>query len=60
MDGPYGTPTRDIFQTEHAVLIGSGIGVTPYASILQSMMYKYKVQFMRLFCSHLNSQLVYN
>ena len=42
IDGPYGTATREIFTTEHAVLIGAGIGVTPMASILQSIMYKYK------------------
>ncbi|XP_077866627.1 NADPH oxidase 5-like [Saccoglossus kowalevskii] len=42
VDGPYGTPTRQIFQAEHAVLIGAGIGVTPFASILQSVMYQYK------------------
>ena len=41
IDGPYGTATREIFTTEHAVLIGAGIGVTPMASILQSIMYKY-------------------
>ncbi|XP_048749074.2 NADPH oxidase 5-like isoform X2 [Ostrea edulis] len=42
IDGPYGTATREIFETEHAVLIGAGIGVTPMASILQSVMYRYK------------------
>ncbi|XP_048251235.1 NADPH oxidase 5-like isoform X1 [Haliotis rufescens] len=42
IDGPYGTSSREIFETEHAVLIGSGIGVTPYASILQSIMYRFK------------------
>ena len=42
IDGPYGTATREIFETEHAVLIGAGIGVTPMASILQSIMYRYK------------------
>ncbi|XP_071097928.1 NADPH oxidase 5-like [Haliotis cracherodii] len=42
IDGPYGTCSRAIFETEHAVLIGSGIGVTPYASILQSIMYRFK------------------
>ena len=41
IDGPFGTPTRDIFQTEHAVLIASGIGITPFASILQSVMFRY-------------------
>ncbi|NXM36749.1 NOX5 oxidase, partial [Oxyruncus cristatus] len=42
LDGPYGTPTRRIFLSEHAVLIGAGIGVTPFASILQSIMYRYR------------------
>ena len=40
IDGPYGTPSTHIFQAEHAVLIGAGIGVTPFASILQSIMIK--------------------
>ncbi|KAF0040741.1 hypothetical protein F2P81_006639 [Scophthalmus maximus] len=42
VDGPYGTPTRQIFAAEHAVLIGAGIGITPFASILQSIMYRYR------------------
>ncbi|KAJ8305432.1 hypothetical protein KUTeg_015977, partial [Tegillarca granosa] len=42
LDGPYGTGTREIFETEHAVLIGTGIGVTPMASILQSIATRYK------------------
>jgi len=42
VDGPYGSPTREIFDTDHAVLIGSGIGVTPFASILQSIMFRFK------------------
>ena len=35
VDGPFGAPASDIFRAEHAVLIGTGIGVTPFASILQ-------------------------
>ncbi|XP_065834073.1 NADPH oxidase 5-like isoform X2 [Oscarella lobularis] len=42
MDGPYGTPSGHIFQAEHAVLIGAGIGVTPFASILQSIITRYR------------------
>ncbi|KAM6388103.1 NADPH oxidase 5-like [Pluvialis apricaria] len=42
IDGPYGTSTRRIFTSEHAVLIGAGIGITPFASILQSIMYRYR------------------
>uniref|UniRef100_A0A4W3I8D7 NADPH oxidase 5 n=1 Tax=Callorhinchus milii TaxID=7868 RepID=A0A4W3I8D7_CALMI len=44
LDGPYGTPTRTIFASEHAVLIGAGIGITPFASILQSIMYRMRKQ----------------
>lgn len=42
IDGPYGTATREIFDTDHAVLVGCGIGVTPFASILQSIMYQHQ------------------
>ena len=41
MDGPYGAPSSYIFQAQHAVLIATGIGVTPFASILQSIMHRY-------------------
>ncbi|KAJ8036007.1 NADPH oxidase 5 [Holothuria leucospilota] len=43
IEGPYGTPTRAIFNSEHAILIGGGIGITPFASILQSIMYRYRL-----------------
>lgn len=42
MDGPYGSATSHIFSAQHAVLIATGIGVTPFASILQSIMFRYK------------------
>ncbi|NXN99084.1 NOX5 oxidase, partial [Rhinopomastus cyanomelas] len=42
LDGPYGAPTRRIFAAEQAVLIGAGIGITPFASILQSIMHRYR------------------
>ena len=41
IDGPFGAPSSNIFRAEHAVLIGTGIGVTPFASILQSIMHRY-------------------
>jgi NADPH oxidase len=37
IDGPYGAPAEDVFQNEIAVLIGTGIGVTPFASILKQI-----------------------
>ncbi|PYH89672.1 hypothetical protein BO71DRAFT_103412 [Aspergillus ellipticus CBS 707.79] len=37
VDGPYGAPAEDVFENEVAVLIGTGIGVTPWASILKNI-----------------------
>jgi len=41
VDGPFGSPSSNITRAEHAVLIGTGIGITPFASILQSIMHRY-------------------
>ena len=38
IDGPYGTSSSAIFKSKYAILIGSGIGVTPFASILKSIL----------------------
>jgi NADPH oxidase len=40
IDGPYGAPAEDVFDVEVAVLIGAGIGVTPFASILKHIWYR--------------------
>jgi predicted ferric reductase len=37
VDGPYGTPSAPIFRSRFVVLIGAGIGVTPFASVLESI-----------------------
>lgn len=37
IDGPYGTPATRIFKSKVPVLIGAGIGVTPFAAILKSL-----------------------
>ncbi|XP_078657799.1 NADPH oxidase 5-like isoform X1 [Branchiostoma floridae x Branchiostoma belcheri] len=42
MDGPYGAPSTRIFDSEHAVLVAAGIGVTPFASILQSIVQRFR------------------
>ncbi|KAF0872185.1 NOX1 oxidase, partial [Crocuta crocuta] len=42
VDGPFGTVSEDVFQYEVAVLVGAGIGVTPFASILKSIWYKFR------------------
>jgi predicted ferric reductase/Ca2+-binding EF-hand superfamily protein len=38
IDGPFGTPSTRIFAAKRAVLIGAGIGVTPFASVLESIL----------------------
>jgi NADPH oxidase 5 len=38
IDGPYGTPSRHILDVPHAVAIAGGIGVTPFAPILKSLL----------------------
>ncbi|XP_019376901.1 PREDICTED: NADPH oxidase 1 isoform X2 [Gavialis gangeticus] len=42
VDGPFGTASEDVFQYEVAMLIGAGIGVTPFASVLKSIWYKFQ------------------
>lgn len=37
VDGPYGAPAEDVFNNEVAVLVGTGIGVTPFASVLKHL-----------------------
>ena len=42
IDGPFGAPSSAVFNNcSHAVLVATGIGVTPFASILQSIMFRY-------------------
>lgn len=42
LDGPYGTPSTHIFESKYAILVAAGIGVTPFASILKSMLHRSK------------------
>lgn len=37
VDGSFGTPSRHVFDAENAIVVAAGIGVTPFASILQSI-----------------------
>lgn len=37
MDGAYGAGNQDWAKCEVAIMVGGGIGVTPYASILKDM-----------------------
>lgn len=42
IDGPYGTCAEDVHKYSTVVLIGAGIGVTPYASILSHIWFMSK------------------
>ncbi|CAF3083659.1 unnamed protein product [Rotaria socialis] len=50
LNGPYSTCARYIFDCNHALLIGAGIGITPYASILSSLMVQFREN--RVTCNH--------
>ena len=47
VDGPYGTCADDILKYEQVILIGAGIGVTPYASILKDIGHRLSVAGVR-------------
>ncbi|TCS43015.1 ferric reductase-like transmembrane domain-containing protein [Reinekea marinisedimentorum] len=38
LDGPYSAPTSSVYRSDVVVLIAGGIGVTPFASTLQSLL----------------------
>lgn len=40
IDGPFGSASEDVFKFEVSILVGAGIGVTPFASILKSIWYR--------------------
>ena len=40
VDGPFGSASEDVFKYEIALLVGAGIGVTPFAAILKSIWYR--------------------
>ncbi|XP_076380631.1 dual oxidase 1 isoform X2 [Megalopta genalis] len=40
IDGPYGECHQDWYKYDVSILIGSGVGVTPFASILKDAVYK--------------------
>ncbi|XP_050407076.1 dual oxidase 2 [Patella vulgata] len=55
LDGPYGAGQQDWYQYDVSLLVGAGIGVTPYASILKDFVHMtsikntYKVKCQKLY-----------
>ena len=43
LDGPFGEGHQDWFRYEVAVLVGGGIGVTPFASILKELVHRFNI-----------------
>jgi NADPH oxidase 2 len=41
IDGGYGSASEDVFDFHAAILVGAGIGVTPFASILKTIWYRF-------------------
>lgn len=71
LDGPFGAGQQDWFKYEVTVLVGGGIGITPYASILKDFVaissskssYKLKCQkvsSLKLFILYTNTDVCYN
>ncbi|PNF15893.1 Dual oxidase 2 [Cryptotermes secundus] len=44
LDGPYGEGHQDWYKFDVAVLVGGGIGVTPFASILKDIVFRSNMQ----------------
>ena len=44
IDGPYGCPAQDIQNHEIAILVGAGIGITPWSSILSHIYHLRRLQ----------------
>eukprot|EP00730_Choanoeca_flexa_P005753 TRINITY_DN12014_c0_g1_i5.p1 TRINITY_DN12014_c0_g1~~TRINITY_DN12014_c0_g1_i5.p1 ORF type:complete len:616 (+),score=138.37 TRINITY_DN12014_c0_g1_i5:75-1922(+) len=40
IDGPFGTASEDMYRYQAAVLVGAGIGVTPFASLLKEIYFR--------------------
>jgi NAD(P)H-flavin reductase len=41
IDGPFGAASEEVFDFKTVMLVGGGIGVTPFASILKHIRYTY-------------------
>lgn len=41
LDGPFGAPAQQFYDYDHSIVIGSGIGITPFSAILNHMQTSY-------------------
>ncbi|XP_054706944.1 dual oxidase 2-like [Uloborus diversus] len=52
LDGPFGEGHQDWFRYDVSVLVGGGIGITPFASILKDIVFKSSLKH-KIFCKKL-------
>ena len=57
LDGPFGEGHQDWNQYEVAILVGGGIGVTPFASILKELVHRFNIGA-RIECKKVHSLLL--
>ena len=55
LDGPYGEGHQDWYKYEVAVLVGGGIGVTPFASILKDLVHRSETSSASIRCKKVGS-----
>ncbi len=61
IDGPFGAGQQDWFRYEVSVLVGGGIGVTPYASILKDFVFMMSVKStFRLKCRKVGAEQIFS
>ena len=56
IDGPYAAPSSDFSDSSHPVFVATGIGVTPFISIMQSIIWRYIA--IKTQCPHCHRSLV--
>ena len=52
VDGPYGSAAEEVSDFKHIMLVGAGIGVTPFASIIRNLVLKSTATTTTLCFSH--------
>ncbi|GAM27424.1 hypothetical protein SAMD00019534_106000 [Acytostelium subglobosum LB1] len=45
IDGPFGTASEEVFKYKYVMLVGAGIGITPFASILKNIRFQLSRQY---------------
>lgn len=58
LDGAYGEGHQDWYRHEVSILVGGGIGVTPFASILKDIVHKSKIEDLRFPCKKVNYSVI--